>query len=168
MTQDDLGTIDRSDGHAGRHGRVWFITGASSGFGRALTELAVEDGDTVVAAGRRREPLRELQDATRGGVDPVVVDVRDIAAAEAAVDDAIRRHGRIDILVNNAGHGQVGAVEETTDAELREIMDVHLHGPAALVRAVLPHMRQRGSGAIVQMSSFGGQLSVAGFGAYSA
>ena len=168
MTKDVLGASDRTDGDARRDGRVWFITGASSGFGRALTALAVQRGDTVVAAGRRREPLRQLQEATQGGVDPVVVDVRDIAAAAAAIDDAIRRHGQIDILVNNAGHGQVGAVEETTDAELREIMDVHLHGPAALVRAVLPHMRERGSGAIIQMSSFGGQLSVAGFGAYSA
>ena len=168
MTQDERAPNGQPDTHVGSHGRVWFVTGASSGFGRALTELAVEDGDTVVAAGRRREPLRELHDATQGGVDPVVLDVRDVAAAEAAINDAIGRHGRIDVLVNNAGHGQVGAVEETTGAELREIMDVHLHGPAALVRAVLPHMRQRGSGAIVQMSSFGGQLSVAGFGAYSA
>jgi NAD(P)-dependent dehydrogenase (short-subunit alcohol dehydrogenase family) len=98
----------------------------------------------------------------------VQLDVTDQGAVAAVVADAIARHGAIDVLVNNAGRGQVGAVEETTDAELRDLMDVHFYGPAALVRAVLPHMRERRSGAIVQMSSSGGQLSVAGFGAYSA
>jgi NAD(P)-dependent dehydrogenase (short-subunit alcohol dehydrogenase family) len=72
------------------------------------------------------------------------------------------------VLVNNAGRSHVGAAEETTDAELRDLFEVHVFGPAALVRAVLPHMRSRRSGSIVQISSMGGQLSFAGFGAYSA
>ena len=77
-------------------------------------------------------------------------------------------YGRIDVLVNNACRGLVGAVEETTEAELRDLMELHFFGPAALTRAVLPHMRARGSGAIVQMSSMGGRFSFAGVGVYSA
>jgi NAD(P)-dependent dehydrogenase (short-subunit alcohol dehydrogenase family) len=72
------------------------------------------------------------------------------------------------VLVNNAGRGQVGAVEETTDAELRDLFDLHLFAPATLTRAVLPHMRAQGGGAVVMMSSFGGQVAYPGFGAYCA
>ncbi|HEY2285742.1 MAG TPA: oxidoreductase [Streptosporangiaceae bacterium] len=148
--------------------RVWLITGASSGFGRAIAEAAVAAGDVAVAAARRVAALDDLVAAHPGQVEALSLDVTDLAAIEAAVPDVIARHGRIDVLVNNAGRTHVGAVEETTDAELRDLLDVHLLGPAALTRAVLPHMRARRSGAIVQMSSIGGQLSFAGFGAYSA
>ena len=96
------------------------------------------------------------------------LDVTDSAAIDATVRDVIVRHGRIDVLVNNAGRTHVGAAEETTDAELRDLFEVHVFGPSALTRAVLPHMRSRRSGAIVQISSMGGQMSFAGFAAYSA
>ncbi|MFD7404800.1 oxidoreductase [Streptomyces sp. NPDC059866] len=147
--------------------RIWLITGASSGFGRALAEAALSAGDTVVGAVRRPEALDDLVAAHPGRVDPLRLDVTDIAAIDAAVRDVVDRHGRIDVLVNNAGRTHVGAFEETTDDELRALFDVHVLGPAALVRAVLPHLRERRSGAIVQMSSVGGQLSFAGFSAYS-
>ena len=98
----------------------------------------------------------------------ISLDVTDNDRIPDVVSEVLRQVGRIDVLVNNAGHTQVGAAEETTDRELRDIMDVHFFGPAALTRAVLPQMRRRGSGAIVQMSSIGGQLSFAGFSAYSA
>lgn len=148
--------------------KVWLITGAGSGFGRAITEAAVAAGDTVIATARRTETLDELVAAHPGQVEAARLDVTDIAGIDAAVADVIDRHGRIDVLVNNAGRTHVGAVEETGDAELRSLFEVHLFGPAALVRAVLPHMRERRSGSIVQLSSMGGQLSFAGFGAYSA
>ncbi|MEV6839883.1 oxidoreductase [Streptomyces sp. NPDC051133] len=148
--------------------KVWLVTGASSGFGRAITEAAVAAGDVVIGAARRPEALDDLVAAHPGQVEAVRLDVTDLAAIDAAVRDVMDRHGRIDVLVNNAGRTHVGAVEETTDAELRALFDLHVFGPAALVRAVLPHLRERRSGAIVQMSSMGGQMSLAGFGAYSA
>jgi NAD(P)-dependent dehydrogenase (short-subunit alcohol dehydrogenase family) len=137
--------------------RVWLITGASSGFGRAIATAAREAGDIVVPAVR-----------TKTDADQIELDVTDTGRIPHVVDEVVQRHGRIDVLVNNAGRAVIGAIEETTDAELRDLMDVHFFGPAALIRAVLPHMRERRSGAIVQMSSMGGQMSFPGAGAYSA
>ena len=150
-------------------GRVWFITGCSSGFGRAMAEAVLSRGDTVVGTARRAERLDELvQDAGEGKAYALSLDVTETEGIRQAVKEVLERYGRIDVLVNNAGHGQVGAVEETTEEELHEIFDVHLFGPAALTRAVLPAMREQRSGAIVQMSSFGGQVSYPGFSAYCA
>ncbi|MGW2015551.1 oxidoreductase [Streptomyces sp. NPDC001927] len=148
--------------------KVWLITGANSGFGRAFTEAAVAAGDVVVAAARRVATLDDLVAAHPDQIDAVALDVTDPVAIEAVVADVVERHGRVDVLVNNAGRTHVGSVEETGDAELRSLFDVHVFGPAALTRAVLPHMRARRSGAIVQLSSVGGQMSMASFGAYSA
>jgi NAD(P)-dependent dehydrogenase (short-subunit alcohol dehydrogenase family) len=147
-------------------GRVWLITGASSGFGRAIAEAALARGDAVVATARRTDGLDDLAPGERVHVLPL--DVTDAAQREAVVAEALERFGRIDVLVNNAGRTQVGAVEETTEEELRALFDLHFFAPAALTRAVLPHMRRQGSGAIVQMSSVGGQVTAPGFGAYCA
>jgi NAD(P)-dependent dehydrogenase (short-subunit alcohol dehydrogenase family) len=146
-------------------GRVWLITGASSGFGLAIAEAALERGDRVAATGRRIESI-DLEEGDR--VARVALDVTDADQRNAAVQATIDRFGRIDVLVNNAGRTQVGAVEETTDEELRDLFELHFFAPAALTRAVLPHMRAQGGGAIVQMSSVGGQVTAAGFSAYSA
>ncbi|WP_042368502.1 oxidoreductase [Streptacidiphilus neutrinimicus] len=148
--------------------RVWLITGANSGFGRAFAEAALGAGDTVVATARRPEALADLLAAHPGRVEALRLDVTDRGAAASVVDEVAARHGRIDVLVNNAGRTHVGAAEETTDEELRDLFELHFFGPAELVRAVLPHMRARRSGAIVQLSSMGGQMSLAGFSAYSA
>ncbi|MFF1870406.1 oxidoreductase [Streptomyces sp. CB03911] len=149
-------------------GRVWLITGANSGFGRALTEAALAAGDTVVAAVRRPEALKDLAAEHPDRVVPVALDVTDQARITAVVAEVLLWYGRIDVLVNNAGRGLIGAVEENTDRELRDLMDLHFFGPAALTRAVLPAMRRQGSGAVVQLSSMGGRFSFAGVGAYSA
>jgi NAD(P)-dependent dehydrogenase (short-subunit alcohol dehydrogenase family) len=148
--------------------RVWLVTGAGSGFGRAISEAAVAAGDVVVATARRPETLEALVGAHADQVEALRLDVTDTQAAAAVVADVETRYGRIDVLVNNAGRGQVGAAEETTDADLRELFELHVFGPAALVRAVLPGMRARRSGTIVQMSSFGGQVAYPGFSAYCA
>ncbi|MFD7862048.1 oxidoreductase [Streptomyces sp. NPDC059783] len=149
-------------------GRVWLITGASSGFGRAIAEAALEAGDTVVATARRPDVLEDLVAAHPDRAVAVQLDVTDTARIAAVVADTVLWYGRIDVVVNNAGMGLVGAVEETSDRELRELMDLHFFGPAALVRAVLPHMRRAGSGAVVQMSSMGGRFTFPGVGGYSA
>lgn len=149
-------------------GKVWLITGASSGFGRAIAEAAVAAGDTVVGTARRTEALADLVAAYPDRVDAVALDVTDGERVDAVAADVLARYGRVDVVVNNAGRTQVGAFEETTDAELRALFDLHVFGPARLTRALLPHMRERKSGAVVNISSFGGQLSFAGFSAYSA
>ena len=148
--------------------RVWLVTGASSGFGRAIAEAALAAGDTVVGAARRPDALGDLAGAHPGRVDSVRLDVTESGAAAAAVDDVVARHGRLDVLVNNAGRTQVGALEETTEDELRYLFELHVFGPALLTKAVLPHMRRQGGGAVVQMSSVGGQITAPGFGVYCA
>ncbi|MFE9859955.1 oxidoreductase [Streptomyces sp. NPDC005780] len=149
-------------------GRVWLITGASSGFGRAIATAALAAGDTVVATARKPEALDDLVAAHPDRAVAVQLDVTDTARIADVVADTVLWYGRIDVVVNNAGMGLVGAVEETSDRELRDLMDLHFFGPVALVRAVLPHMRRNGSGAVVQMSSMGGRFTFPGVGAYSA
>ncbi|HTJ39358.1 MAG TPA: SDR family NAD(P)-dependent oxidoreductase [Dactylosporangium sp.] len=148
--------------------QTWLITGASSGLGRALTEAALRRGDIVAAAARRTEALSDLARGWPQRLSCHRLDVTNATALEPAVAEVLAEHGRIDVLVNNAGRAHVGAVEETSDAVLRELMELHLFGPAALVRAVLPHMRERGSGTIVQMSSMAAAHVKTGFSAYSA
>ncbi len=148
--------------------RTWFITGASSGFGAAFVQHALELGDNVVATARRVEAIQVLAEREPRRVLPVALDVTLPGQADRAVQQALERFGHIDVLVNNAGYGVVGAVEETPEAELRAQMETNFFGAVAVMQAALPSMRARGSGAIVNMSSLGGQLSFAGFGAYSA
>jgi NAD(P)-dependent dehydrogenase (short-subunit alcohol dehydrogenase family) len=151
--------------------RVWLVTGSSSGFGRAVAEAALAAGDTVVATARRPEAIAVEHGGLGGREDrlhPMALDVTDPAAITRVVDATVERFGRIDVLVNNAGHGSVGAVEELTMDELRALFEVMFFGAVGLTKAVLPHMRARGSGAIVQVSSMGGQLAMPAFGAYCA
>ena len=147
-------------------GRVWLITGASSGFGLATAKAALARGDRVVATSRRVESIDGLEEGGRVMLN--TLDVTEEHQRTAAVEATIERFGRLDVLVNNAGRTQVGAVEETTDAELRDLFELHFFAPAALTKAVLPQMRKQRGGAIVQMSSVGGQVTAPGFGAYCA
>lgn len=148
--------------------RVWLITGTSSGLGRAMAEAAAEAGDLVIATARRPETLGELVAQFPDRVVAMRLDVTDRAAIEPLVAEVLARHGRIDVLVNNAGHGYLGAVEQTGDADLRELFELHMFGPTALTRAVLPGMRARRKGAIVQMSSVAADFPLPSFGLYGA
>ena len=148
--------------------RTWILTGASSGLGLALAGAALEAGERVVGTARRVERFAGLLGSYGGQLLAIENDVRDTGGAAAVVEAAMDRFGRVDVLVNNAGAGQVGTAEEISDEALRDMLAQHLLGPAAYVRAVLPHMHAAGSGAIVQMSSQGGRMSFPGVGSYSA
>ncbi|GLY14708.1 oxidoreductase [Kineosporia rhizophila] len=146
--------------------RTWFITGSTAGFGQSLVRAALEAGDNVVATARRPELLASLVEAHPDRVLALPLDVTDTRQAQSAVQTATEHFDGIDVLVNNAGLASVGAVEELQDEALRQLFDVMFFGPVALVQAVLPGMRARRSGAIVQISSMGGQVSPPGFSAY--
>jgi len=148
--------------------KTWFITGAASGFGHAFAEHALAQGHNVVATARDAGRLADLVALAPDRVLATPLDVDAAGAAEAAVQAAVARFGRIDVLINNAGYGVVGALEETPDAELRALMNTNFFGAMAVTRAALPVLRAQKSGAIVNISSLGGQLSFSGFSAYSA
>lgn len=148
--------------------KTWFITGAASGFGHAFAEHALAQGHNVVATARDAGRLAALVALAPDRVLATPLDVDVAGAAEAAVQAAVARFGRIDVLINNAGYGVVGALEETPDAELRALMNTNFFGAMAVTRAALPVLRAQKSGAIVNISSLGGQLSFSGFSAYSA
>lgn len=156
----------------GGAGRVWLITGTSSGFGRAIARVALERGHRVVATARRVEDVADLasqapeQEPER--VRVAALDVTDPAAVRAAVDLAVAEFGRIDVVVNNAGYGSRGAFEEFTEAQVRDQFEVNVFGAFAVTRAVLPVMRVQGSGHVIQMSSLAGVRSALGGSVYSA
>jgi len=148
--------------------KVWFITGASSGFGRAFAEHAIEQGFNVVVGARRTNKLQEIVDLAPERVLAVDLDVNNPEQVKDAVEATMKRFGTLDVLINNAGYGIVGAIEETSDQELRAQMETNFFGAVAMTRAFLPILRSQRRGAIVNISSLGGQVSFAGFGAYSA
>jgi NAD(P)-dependent dehydrogenase (short-subunit alcohol dehydrogenase family) len=150
------------------HTFTWIITGATRGFGRSITESALQRGDDVVAAVRRPDAMSTLTERYPSQLLVFEFDARDVEGVPAVIAAATERFGHIDVLVNNAGRGFVGAAEEITDAELRESLALHLFVPAALTRAVLPVMRTQTHGTIMQMSSQGGRMAFAGVGTYCA
>jgi len=147
---------------------TWFITGASAGFGLAFARYALAQGYNVVATARSPERLAGLAASAAEQVLVHRLDVNAEGDAERAVGAALDRFGRVDVLINNAGFGIVGALEETSDAELRAQMETNFFGAVRVTRAVLPVLREQRAGAVVNISSMGGQLSYGGFGAYSA
>ncbi|WP_036044848.1 oxidoreductase [Paraburkholderia mimosarum] len=146
--------------------RVWFITGASRGIGALIAEAALADGNAVVAAGRNVRAIAERLGES-SALLPVALDVANEAEAKAAVQAAVEKFGRIDVLVNNAGFGLLGAVEESSDKDVRRMYDTNIFGLLNVTRAVLPTMRANRSGHVVNISSIGGYRAAAGFGVYS-
>lgn len=146
---------------------IWFITGASRGLGREITRAVLAGGDTVVAA--VRDPQRLPEDLKNSGrVLGVTLDVTRGDDIARAVEEAERSFGGIDVLVNNAGRGLLGALEEVTDAEARDLFDLNVFGLINVTRAVLPGMRAAGGGRIVHIGSRSGFEGAPGLSAYCA
>ena len=146
---------------------VWFITGASRGFGLEISRAALQRGDGVVAAARDPRAVERAL-GRREQLLAVELDVTDERQTQAAVGAALARFGQIDVLVNNAGRGLLGAVEEASAEEVRSVFAVNVDGLLNVTRAVLPSMRQRRSGRILNLSSVGGFGAWPGWGVYCA
>jgi len=147
--------------------KIWFVTGVSSGLGRALAAAAAGRGDRVLGTVRKAEEGRALEEANPGLLT-AVADVTDPAGLRAAVLSAEERLGAIDVLVNNAGRGFTGAIEEASLDEIRSVFEVNVLGPVSAIQAVLPAMRARQAGHIVNISSISGVMPWSGTGIYCA
>ncbi|MBC7805682.1 MAG: SDR family NAD(P)-dependent oxidoreductase [Akkermansiaceae bacterium] len=147
--------------------RTWFITGTSTGFGRELAVAALDAGNKVVATARKPEVLSDLTAKYGEKVLAVRLDITSQADIDAAVKSATDTFGQIDVLVNNAGYGVFGGFEEITEAQLRAQYETNVFGTVAVTRAVLPQMRARKSGHILNVSSTLGLVSIPGTSAYA-
>lgn len=149
-------------------GKVWFITGASSGFGKELALAALARGDKVALAARRRESLEEIERGDPERAFAVSLDITDATQRRAALDAALGRFGAIDVLANIAGRGSLGAAEEFSPAQLLDQLAVNFVGSAELTRDLLPTLRRQRSGHVLMLTSIGGLASYPGFSAYCA
>lgn len=147
---------------------VWFITGASSGLGRALAAHVLDRGYRAALTARDPGALSDLVAGSGDRAVALALDVTDPAQIEDAVRDAAGRFGRVDVLVNNAGYGLFATVEEATPDEVRAQFETNVYGPLQLTQAVLPGMRERGSGHVVNVSSIGGLAAFNDLGVYCA
>jgi len=145
---------------------VWFITGCSTGFGRALATLVLERGYRVVVTSRNTDDVKEL--ATKGNALILKLDVTEPKQVKHAVKKTLHKFGQIDVLVNNAGIGYFGAIEESEHNAVRKMFDINLFGATSVIDAILPGMREKRSGSIVNISSIGGLCSAPSLGYYSA
>jgi NAD(P)-dependent dehydrogenase (short-subunit alcohol dehydrogenase family) len=145
--------------------RVWFITGASRGLGRAFAEAALDAGDRVVGVARDVAPLADLAAAHPGRLVRMPLDVTGRAAVRETVERAVAAFGRLDVVVNNAGGMLYGMLEEATEEQIRAHFDVNLFGAVWVAQAVIPHLRAQGSGHILQVTTMGtgGGVASAGF-----
>ena len=147
---------------------TWLITGCSTGLGRALAEAVIGAGHNAVVTARDATKVADLAEAAPDRVLPIALDVTQPDQVGSAVQQAQERFGGVDVLVNNAGYGYRAAVEEGDDAEVRTLFETHFFGAVALIKAVLPGMRARRSGAIVNISSIGATVTPVGSGYYAA
>ena len=149
-------------------GKVWFITGSSTGFGRLLAEYLCTLGATVVATARRVETLSDLATRYPGNVIALPLDVTKAESIDRAVADALAHAGHVDVLVNNAGYGVTGAIEEGSEGEYMPMFETNVFGLVRLTQALLPQFRERRSGNIVNLSSIAGLIASPGWGFYAA
>ncbi|USU18415.1 SDR family NAD(P)-dependent oxidoreductase [Paraburkholderia fungorum] len=148
--------------------KVWLVTGSARGLGREIVEAALRAGERVVATARDPHQLAELLTRFGEQVRAVALDVTDPAAARHAVQAAVDAFGRLDVVVNNAGFGHLSPFEQTTEDDFRAQIDTNFYGVVNVTRAALPVMREQRAGHIIQISSVGGRVGVAGLSAYQA
>jgi NADP-dependent 3-hydroxy acid dehydrogenase YdfG len=148
--------------------RTWFITGASTGFGRLLAEEVLKAGGTVVATARNLDNVADLEARYPQTAKALPLDVTDAGQVDSAVTQAFAKFGRIDVLVNNAGYGVAGAIEEVSEAEFMPMFETNVFGLLRVTRAFLPHLRRQRSGHILNLSSIGGVVASPGIGFYNA
>ncbi|QCK16140.1 oxidoreductase [Mangrovivirga cuniculi] len=148
--------------------KIWLITGISSGLGKALAQSVMESGDFVVGTFRRQSQIDEFNKTKSDYGFAVRLDITDEIQIDQCIETIISKFGFIDVLVNNAGFGFIGAIEEASMREVRDVFEANFFGTLKLKKAVLPIMRKRGKGHIVQISSHGGIKAFAGFGIYNA
>ena len=148
--------------------KVWLITGSGNGLGRDIAEAALAAGDSVVAGARKTEELAPLVAQYGERVKPVKLEVRDEAAAKAAVQVAVDTFGGLDVLVNNAGYGQFAPFEQMSGEDFQAVVDTCLYGVVYTTRAAIPVMRKQKSGYIFQVSSIGGRIAMPGNSPYHA
>jgi NAD(P)-dependent dehydrogenase (short-subunit alcohol dehydrogenase family) len=147
---------------------TWLITGCSTGLGRALAQAVLMHGHNAVVTARNVAQVQDIADAYPGTALALPLDVTDDAQVTAAVTAAGDRFGGVDVLVNNAGYGYRAAVEEGDDLDVRRLFDTQLFGTVRTIKVVLPGMRARRSGTIVNLSSIGARISPEGSGYYAA
>jgi NAD(P)-dependent dehydrogenase (short-subunit alcohol dehydrogenase family) len=147
---------------------TWLVTGCSTGLGRALAEAVIAAGHHIVVTARDVSTVADLTEGAPDQALAVALDVTDPTQVASAVQKGTDRFGGVDVLVNNAGYGYRAAVEEGDDADVRTLFETHFFGTVAMIKAVLPGMRARRSGAIVNISSIGAQLTPVGSGYYAA
>lgn len=148
--------------------KTWLVTGVSSGFGYEMTKQLLETGNTVIGTVRSKNKIEEFISKYPKTFDCRILDVTDVPAVHAVVDDAFAKHGKIDVIVSNAGYGLFGAAEELTDDEVNHIIATNLTGSIMLIRSALPYLRKQESGNIIQISSYGGQVAFAANSMYHA
>jgi NADP-dependent 3-hydroxy acid dehydrogenase YdfG len=148
--------------------RVWFITGASTGFGRVLAEQALRAGHKVIATARKPEQIANLGYHYSDRCLVLPLDVTNQAQVDSAVTQAFAQFGRVDVLVNNAGYGVAGAIEEVSETEYMPMFETNVFGLLRVTRAFLPHLRKQRSGHILNLSSIGGVVASPGMGYYNA
>jgi NAD(P)-dependent dehydrogenase (short-subunit alcohol dehydrogenase family) len=148
--------------------KTWFVTGAGRGLGRAIVRAALDRGDRVTATSRRLEDVADLVERYGEAVLALGLDIRDRAAAAPALAAAQARFGRIDVVVNNAARSLIGAIEEVTEAEARDLIDTNLLGTLWVTQAALPILRGQGGGHVLLISSGGGVISWPMNGVYQA
>ncbi len=148
--------------------KIWFITGISSGLGKALADTLIENGDFVIGTFRKANQVEEFNAQNTGKAFAYQLDVADNQAIKSVVENISATYGKVDVVVNNAGYGFAGAVEEASEAEVRAVFEANFFGSLHVTQAILPLMRKQKSGHIVQISSHGGIKAFAGFGIYNA